>query len=274
MKFKVHTIPHTMFAAWHLVNQLNDLGHDAELVSEIDLKDLTTYIIYHPKDRKSLPKNYIVYQTEIGTSHWFKPEYFQTIAGAIAVWDYSINNVFRYQMFNKNISIVTPGVEPQELQEKDIPVTFYGWIEGAPGKNMIKSERRKKLLSQIGKQVPINIVTNSLGNAMWEILRRTKVVLNIHFYDNSPLEVFRINEALSFGCQVVSEPPAVDAYKGLVQFASGPAMMIAKLKECLNNDRTLSIDRLNNREEIKKAIADLPQSRFAAASVRQAILKV
>lgn len=266
MKFKVYTIPHTLFAAAHLVDQLNNLGHEAELIGKIDVKNQTMHIIYNTAVVSSLPPNYIVYQTEIGTSQWFGKNYLNQISKAKAVWDYSTRNTFRYYSHNKNISIVTPGVWEQEREEKDIAVTFYGWVNG--------SHRRKELLSQIGKEIPLNIVTNKMGNDMWNILRRTKVVLNIHFYHNSPLEVFRINEALSFGCQVVSESPVSDDYKGLVHFADGATAMIAALKEAMKRKQDLELSSLDNTEQIRKAIESLQRLSESSPICKAIIRKV
>ena len=268
MKFKVFTIPHTIFAAAHLVEQLNDLGHQAELIGKLDPKDTAMHIIYNPAViRHPLPKNYIVYQTEIGTSKWFNAHYLNIIQKAVAVWDYSPVNVIRYQQYNKCISIVTPGVWEQEQAAKDIPVTFYGWVKG--------SARRHQLLTEINKSIPVNVVTNSMGNEMWKILRRTKVVLNLHFYNNSPLEVFRVNEALSFGCQVVSEPPAMVRYKGLVHFETGADKLMKRLKKAVEKEVELSLERLDNTEELRKAIADLPhfKSLSSASSSPKDILR-
>lgn len=250
MKFKVCTIPHTMFAAWHLVNQLNELGHKAELVSRINTTDTCMYIIYNPVAlRQPMPKNFIVYQTEIATSKWFSNQYLNIISRAIAVWDYSQVNTARYKLRNKNIFIVTPGTEPQDVSQKDIPVTFYGWVETSP--------RRKRILAEIAKEIPLHIVANKMGNEMWKILRRTKVVLNLHFYDNSPLEVFRINEALSFDCHVVSEPPSFDRYKGLIHFGKDAKELTEEIKKCLNKNFNVPVNKLDNLQEIKAALASL-----------------
>lgn len=46
------------------------------------------------------------------------------------------------------------------------------------------------------------VVENTLHQQMWDILKRTKVVINIHYYDNSPLELYRLHESISHGCKV------------------------------------------------------------------------
>lgn len=191
---KIWTIPHTLFAAKNLVLELNKFGIPSQLVEEI-ADDDEIYIIYGALNAPKIPKNYIVYQTEIAGTHFFNERYLAIIKNAIAVFEYAEQNLSAYK--HDNVIYLAPGVYPQPAVEKDIPLLFYGWIDG--------SERRKTILDIILKEYDVKIVTNITGQAMWDILSRTKVVLNIHYYDNSPLELFRISEAVSHNCRVISE---------------------------------------------------------------------
>ena len=89
MKIKVYSKPHTMFAALYLCQQLDKLGHDATVVKSINRNDDTLHIIYNASACPAIPPNYIVYQTEVPGSTWFKGRYYDIIQGAKAVWDYS-----------------------------------------------------------------------------------------------------------------------------------------------------------------------------------------
>lgn len=245
MKFKIHTIRHTLFAANHLVEQLRKLGHEAIMINEFAPNDETIYIIYNAATcLNRLPKNYIVYQTEIGTSYWFKQPYINCIKNALAVWDYSEVNTSAYKHVTSKIAIVTPGINPQPPVEKTILVLFYGWING--------SARRALLTKNITPHIPLTIVTNELGNKMWTILAKAKVVINLHYYDNSPLELFRINEALSFGCNVVSEGHS-DRYP-TVSFGKNYPELVEKIKEALHKPFEPPIG-LDNLEEIRFGIS-------------------
>lgn len=189
---KIHTAIHTEFAARHLVNQLAKLGHQAQIIDDINYSDRSLHIIYDSHALKFMPPNYVVMNTEIAQSHWFSPEYLRRIKKARAVWDYSERNQSRYE--NPKKSIVTPGLNPQHHNGKDIDCLFYGWIEG--------SKRRQEILRDLSKVREIFTVTNTVGPSMWDLLRRAKVVINIHYYDDSPLELYRIHEAVSHGCKV------------------------------------------------------------------------
>lgn len=191
---KVRTQPHTEFAARHLISQLAKLGRQAKLIDNIDPNDKSLYIIYNSHELHVLPKNWICMQTEIAQSHWFTPEYLTKVRKALAVWDYSEVNQNHYHHPKK--AIVTPGYNAQPFKEKDIEWLFYGWIEGSP--------RREKILNDyyLSASVPIKVITTTVGPPMWDMLSRAKEVVNIHYYENSPLELYRIKESLSHGCKV------------------------------------------------------------------------
>lgn len=213
MKFKILTVPHTSFAAGILVDQLIKLGHQASIVQGYDVRDDDIYLIYNASGLTRLPKKYIVMQTEISSSHWFNSNYLKTLTNALAVWDYSELNTGRYKRLNKKIAIVTPGIRKIETPEKDIETLFYGHIKG--------SQRRERILKQL---IGVQIIENTLGQPMWDILKRTKKVINIHYYDNSPPELYRIHESISHGCQVWMHDESelyTNAYDNLEEIKTG-----------------------------------------------------
>ncbi len=248
MRFKIWSPPHTMFAANLLVEQLRLQGHTAAVVPAIETTDTDIYIIYCAAKVKHLPKHYIVYQTEINGSPWFTPHYLQVIKNALCVWEYCEANCSAYKKHNSNIAIVPPGIAPQVPTVKNIPVLFYGWVEGSP--------RRHRILKEIAREVPVQIVQDKLQGQMWQLLSRANVVLNLHFYEHSPLEQFRVNEALSFNCHVVSERSQYgDAnYKGLVKFGDNSEQLIKHIKAAQNKVFKLDIRPLDNREQIREGL--------------------
>lgn len=192
MKIKVWSNIHCSFASLHLVNQLKKLGHQAEIIQEWDKNDESLHILYQVSNKSGLPKNYILQQTEPWNSHWFNEHYIQsTIKNALAVWDYSERNQKHYE--HEKRCIVTPGINKQSHPVKDIPYLFYGHIDG--------SERRQKWIDSFQAEGNL-VVTNTCGPEMWKMLARTKTVFNIHYHDDSPLELYRFDESVSFGCEV------------------------------------------------------------------------
>lgn len=248
MKIKVYSKPQTMFAALYLVEQLDKLGHCASIVKSINRHDETLHIIYNASACPVMPKNYIVYQTEVPGSPWFTGRYYDVIAEAKAVWEYSACNIDAYRQHNGNVAIVRPGVFPQTVGDKDIPYLFYGHIQ--PG------NRRVSMVENLKKLLPLKVVTHTLENEMWKILNRTKVVINLHFYHNAPLEQFRVCEALSFGCHVVSENSACgyDRYDEVVSFGNLPGI-IESAKSLSQKPFEYDLQKFNNLREIESGLA-------------------
>ena len=260
MQFFIHPPPHTLFAAQLLSKQLKSLGHEAEITRHINIHDkYAVYIIYNAAAVERFPVYYIVMQTEIAGTHWFNQKYlYEIIPGAMAVWEYSEYNLPYYS--HEKRCIVTPGVGPQSPEQlaklnpsgiRDIPVLFYGWINGSP--------RRQRILDNLNAQgIPIVRVTNMLGLDLWTLLARTKVVLNLHYHDFSPLETYRINEALSFGCKVVTETDTqqeIEKYRPFVTAFQLHRHWIDVDIFQKQPTETITITTLDNLDEVKAGLA-------------------
>ena len=225
MRINIVTPPHTKFAAICLANTLTELNHEVYVQGYIDYTDTSLHIIYCAGSYFFMPKNYILYQTEVHSSHWFNKKYLGFIKGAKAVWEYQAENIAKYKDLNKYIHIVPPSIMPQPTHKKDIDYLFYGMVHG--------SKHREQWIKELQKSINLTIVNGLLENKMWELLARSKNVLNIHYYPNAPLEIFRINEALSFGCNVVSETCTsnTDNYEGVIRFADTPQKMATLVEQ-------------------------------------------
>jgi hypothetical protein len=244
MKFKIYAPKQMMFASIILNNSLIKLGYKSELVDKLDpTDDKHIWIIYNASLAWAVPKYYICYQTEQIGTHWFNERYYKRLKECLGVWEYNEINLPCYQHLNKNISIVRPGIAPQPKIYKDINLLFYGAL----------SERRE---SAVRKLDGCMIVKNKLGQRMQDLLARSKVVVNIHYYDNSPLELFRINESLSHHCHVVSEHSSHgdELYKDVVRFGT-----IDELNQLSKNfgDFNYDLSKFDNFEEIKNAVAKI-----------------
>ena len=190
---KVYSNLHCAFAANHLVQQLQKLGHEAKIIEEWDVSDDSLHILYQVAHKWNMPKNYIVQQTEPWNSHWFSDHYRdKVLKNALAVWEYNEDNFKGYDHPNK--CTVSPGIFPKSHKTKDIGRLFYGHIEG--------SKNRRDSLEELQKQYDIKLITDTTGPEMWKLLQRTRDVINIHYLPNSPLEWYRIYESISHGCRV------------------------------------------------------------------------
>lgn len=247
---KIYSTHHVYFDAQLLKVSLNKIGYEAMTVKEIDPQDESIHIIYTAAELKRFPPRYIIYQTEAYNSKWFTPFYLDAISKAMAVWDYSEMNCHKYWHLNSNISVVPPGIYQYKTGNKSGCV-FYGSITA--------NGYRDKILNRIKRSVYFNAVTDKFGSDLVRILANAKVVLNIHYYENAPLEVFRINEALSHGCKVVSQPGAgMERYKGIVRFGDSVEQLATLIKEALEDNSIDDFSHLDNEGQILKALEYRP----------------
>jgi hypothetical protein len=66
--------------------------------------------------------------------------------------------------------------------------------------------RRQRIVNELRKRFDIVWATGAYGKALDSLVGMAKVCLNIHYVENHPLEVARLNYLIANGCTVVSEP--------------------------------------------------------------------
>lgn len=213
MKFNICIIQpkeyiHSM-AFWELAElllySLRDLKHETCIqFNSIDTSAKNIIIGFHLLDikyAKQLPKDTILINTEqVLATHWNSNilawiEFFET-------WDYSTQNIEALRLQGlANIKHLNIGYQ-KELNrivsnpEKDIDILFYGHL----------NTRRSKVVSAL-KMAGLNVsLLNSVyGTPRDNHIARSKIVLNLHFYDSQIFEIIRVFYLLSNGIPVVGE---------------------------------------------------------------------
>jgi hypothetical protein len=215
------TAPHTTFVAHALRRALSNINLHAEILLEPPLgsfdKDL--YFVLCPQTFARLPpggKRICMQMEQSVNSRWFTPRYIESLAGSLSVFDYSMENLAYLHekgicypttfflpvggvgTFGKpsvaEVDLAAPAQTPASREKVD--VLFYGDIQ---------NDRRRELLAKISEQFTTLIVSDLFGDALQAEIRRARVVVNLHYYDNALLETTRIYECLSLGARVVSE---------------------------------------------------------------------
>lgn len=237
----VVTTPHTEFIRDLIVAALRQtrfiVTSSVRMPAEFN-HDL--YIVVAPQMFSKLPPTYktIVFQMEqVRASSWVTERYLEVLSSCLAVMDYSLSNICALterglspkQMYYVPIRPVAM-IEERSLH-RDIDVLFYG---------STASSRRMVYIDALKAQFQVRVESNLFGNDLIELLKRTKVVVNIHFYENALLETTRVSEALSYGARVVSEE-SVDQtqrveFHNLVSFvpAGDLGALLVKVKETLD----------------------------------------
>ena len=70
--------------------------------------------------------------------------------------------------------------------------------------------RRRNIIDNLNMRLNTSIVevANIFGDELVELLQRTQIVINLHYYHNCILEVFRIFDILhNSRCNIISEKP-------------------------------------------------------------------
>jgi hypothetical protein len=232
-------------------------GITVRVTHDIDKDDPTTWILFGVNELPPsilLPANYIVYQLEqicVKGNKWLTEKYLQLMKGAKQVWDYSMRNVHLLNSFEVKNAFYVPIAYAKSLtiantsvineKDKDIDVLFMGGM----------SPRRKQVLDRLAlmSNIKVYVADGGLwGEERIAIMKRSKIVLNIHYYQaDSLLEMVRLSVLLSNSCFVISESGGEDAMdkkyeKGLV---FGPATELVNLcKKYLESGMAEKRDRI------------------------------
>ena len=215
----------------------------SEIVKYVDpLKD-NLYIILFSHKVPQFPKNYIVYQLEQkDICNRIDQKYILSILLSKKTWDYTPANIIRFEenVRKKMVYFPIPLIEYQKLVSYQLKmnnvydVLFYGTMNGD----------RINILNYIKKQLPyirLRVIDNMFEDQLFQEICKSKIVLNIHFYQNANLETARLNEILSCKKLAISFYPSTDElfhykiYKDQVIFVKDIHEMIQKIKFYLNN---------------------------------------
>ena len=189
------------------------------------------YCLFLIKDIEKLPRRkYIIYQLEQNvdklSSHYISL-YNNDNNNLITLFqnsrinlDYShINIDFFKRNFNLNFFYLPTPILNNHIISSNENILYDLIFIGCKNKRRIKIIEKLKLKYNI--YVPkYNIYYKELHKFFY----KTKILLNIHYYDNAILESVRINEALYCGIKIISEKPCIqdnnmyNLYKDVVEF--------------------------------------------------------
>lgn len=208
LRWCIIATPHVLFIAHSLAEILRQHGWSVQIVLEppAEFND-DYYIVLCAQMFERLPpgEKRIIYQLEqSASSRWFSDDYLSAMENSLGVLDYSLQNIdflegkgIAYpQVFYLPIG-ASPTYRVDGAGAKDIDVLFYGDYKSCP--------RRQRLLDLAETRFRVTRADSVFGDDMKQMIARSKVVLNLHYYEGAQLEMPRIQECLSLGVPVVSE---------------------------------------------------------------------
>jgi glycosyltransferase involved in cell wall biosynthesis len=167
---------------------------------------------------KKFPTYFVLIQSEVYPTPYFERLSLRNaLLFAHETWDYSAANTrrLRHDLGRSNywhVPFPARGRNYDGHEKRDIDVLFVGTLGPWANRPDVGTRRRPILnpvmdhFRQQGREVRV-IERGVFGEEMEAILRRTKVLINIHYYfDVQPLEQPRVIPALECGVTVVSEP--------------------------------------------------------------------
>jgi len=215
-------VKHIVFKdnAMALNESLSNAGYLSKITQSFDYHTDNTYIIYgaHHVIEK-FPKNYIIIQLEqSGVGYFdhqnnfinndyktFNRKYISILQKAKQVWDYSHENIkFLEKIKDIKIKYFPISYSPYLTQlnniqnpiQKNIDVLFLGSL----------NQRRKNIIQKIkNKGLHIEVYNDLYDNDRLMKILSSKIILNIHYFENAILETHRLSYLFANKCFVISE---------------------------------------------------------------------
>jgi hypothetical protein len=171
----------------------------------------------------------ILYQLEQLSDRegWFTPDREALLHAALAVWDYSPENLDFLRARGISRAMHVPLGYHRRLERirhrgdasKDIDVLFYGAV----------NKRRAAVMREIQERLRAEWLFGVYGEERDQYIARSRIVLNLHFYQARILEQVRLTYLLNNRCFVVSEDAEQNPYgDGIV---TGPIETLPALCE-------------------------------------------
>ena len=185
---------------------LRSLGYDSILTTKTFIPGRRHIVLGSnllPSLKLEIPPDSILYNLEQVKNNelWLNSDLI-SIFKMHSLWDYSADNALELKKFGVNVESLMPISYCAQLTRikksntQDIDVLFVGSI----------NQRRKEILSQM-KKLGLNVVSlfGSYGSERDAYIGRSKILLNMHFYEAKILEVVRISYYLANQIPVLSE---------------------------------------------------------------------
>jgi hypothetical protein len=242
-----------------------ELGHDCVVTTRADLPDRQTIVLgpnllaRHPQP---LADSAILYNLEQAGAHpWFEPAVLR-LFGKHRVWDYSERNAAMLAALGLPKPLVVPigwapALERIPQAAEDIDVLFYGST----------NPRRLHVLDALRKAgARVEAVYGVYGAARDALIARSKLVLNLHFFEAKVFEIVRVSYLLANGRAVVSERGAAREEEAPFEEAVAFAEYDDLVRACLD-----LVERPDRRARLGLRARQVMRSRPAARILEEAL---
>lgn len=188
-----------------MVESLKSLGREARLQRNfVDPEGINIVLGYQllPEPRDLAGCRHVIYQLEQLSERegWFRPELLEIMNQADEVWDYCEENInFLRRRGVANLRLLPIGFHENlrriGRKTQDIDVLFYGSL----------NPRRRAILDQIATFANVKCLVGVYGADRDAYIARSKIILNLHYYDAQIMEQCRIAYLLNNHAFVITE---------------------------------------------------------------------
>lgn len=150
------------------------------------------------------PKKYILYQLEQKRqSKLITEKVLNNIKNSLITWDYSNENILQFGDDYKNKIVFQPISIINKFRELNLPIKYDLLFFGSD------CMRRAKIIRflRLKKKYNIYLSNNIFGEELYELIAQSRIILNLHVYEDAILEIARLNEVLAFNKLIISELP-------------------------------------------------------------------
>ncbi len=204
-------------------------------------------LIQHCVDAVIEPEAILV-NLEVASSPWMTTAYLDLLRKHDTL-DYSLENVEWLRARGVNAHWCPIRYHPHLTRltlkpeaERDIDILFYGGF----------TPRRAKILAEVETWAMPRWRCKWIGHDQWDerddAITRSKIVLNLHSYDNAPLEMARISYLLANGAFVISEGPVEHAMRNMLLFEPASQIPTACHVALQDADFRASVAEMGRRE--------------------------
>lgn len=241
---------------------LKELGHEVSFgFNNIEPSAINILIGCHLLDPSliaQIPSSTIILNTEqvYGETDWNKPIF--AWAKHFQIWDYSPKNIEKLnQLGIDRTKLLRIGFQKELVRldlsgPKDVDVLFYGSV----------NERRKAIIDGLeAKGLKVKVLFGVYGKDRDEWIERSKVVLNLHYYESQIFEIVRVFYLLTNSVAVIGEVNDTTSIDSIYQegiYASRYEDLISNCVELVSNQA------LRDQIQAKalRAISQYPQTLF------------
>jgi SAM-dependent methyltransferase len=248
---------------------LRNLGHTAQIQEDGFATGATNLVLGShlllPEQTFQVPHGSVIYNLEQLGGPNLQPCYYE-LALRHQIWDYSLQNIQRWQAMNPaSPPIHVPlGYVPEltritSAPNQDIDVLFYGSL----------NDRRRRVVKALQDAgVKVHSVFGVYGTERDNLIARSKIILNVHFYDAKVFEIVRVSYLFANSKAVVTEVSSdMEAYGA--SGTSAPALSLAYNSLV---DGCLSLLRDDNeRQKLENQAFQWFSSQKESAILRQAL---